>query len=177
MRAYMDPIRHQAVPWSHPAGWKAAQHAILFHLDRYPGARKTILPLAREIECRMQDLAFQMETICAHTCTHCPDPCCLTASVWYDFRDLLCLHLLENPIPIGQPAADYQGVCRFITQTGCSLPRMIRPWICTWYLCPVQSRWVKKQPGGYDRSLLKSLQRIKSLRAGLETQYIERVCR
>jgi hypothetical protein len=177
MRTSKDTTRCQPVPWSRPAGWKDVQRSIHFHLNRHLYIREALLPMAREIDAHLQLLARQMDVICANTCIHCPDPCCLTASVWYDFRDLLSLHLLETPIPIGQPAADYQGVCRFITHTGCSLPRMIRPWICTWYLCPVQSRWLKKQPGGYDRSLLKSLQRIKSLRAGLETQYIERVCR
>lgn len=177
MRACDDSICHPPIPWSHPADWKAAQQSIHYHLNRRPGVRKTLLPRAREMGRLMQDLAIQMETLCANTCSHCPDPCCLTASVWFDFRDLLGFHLLGTPIPIGQPASDYQGRCRYMAPRGCRLPRLIRPWICTWYLCPVQSRWLKKQPGPAGRRLLAALERMKTRRTELETQFLATVCR
>lgn len=177
MRPYNEQTRHPSIPWSHPADWLAAQRSIHFHLNRHGGARETLSPLTREMGRLMQDLAFQMDTLCAHTCIHCPDPCCLTASVWFDFRDLLCLHLLGNPIPIGQPASGYREPCRYITPRGCGLPRSIRPWICTWYRCPAQSRWLKKQSGQAGRGVAASLERMKTCRLKLEKRFLAQVCR
>jgi hypothetical protein len=167
-----DLIHKSSIPWSHPTGWREVHQSILFHLDRHRHVREALLPLAREIEKCLKATAPKMDMICAHTCTHCPEPCCLAASVWYDFRDLLSLHLAGKPIPIGQPIAGYRGTCRFIANTGCSLPRSIRPWICTWYLCPVQTRWLKKQPGAAGRRLLKSLNEMKFRRAELEKRFV-----
>jgi hypothetical protein len=172
-----NPVSPAPIPWSHPSDWKAAQQSIHYHLNRQPGVREAFIPAVREMERLTQDLAIQMETLCASTCSHCPDPCCLTASVWFDFRDLLSFHLLGTPIPIGQPASDYRGRCRYITPGGCGLPRLIRPWICTWYLCPVQSRWLKKQPGSTGRRLLAALERMKTRRSELETQFLATVGR
>jgi hypothetical protein len=176
MPQYNDPIRSSSIPWSHPASWNEVQHSIHLHLDRHRRAMESLMPLAHGIGKHLQVLARQMDMICAHTCTRCPEPCCLTASIWYDLRDLLSFHLLGKPIPVGQPISDYRDVCRFMTNTGCSLPRMIRPWICTWYLCPVQTQWLKKQPDGTRSDLMKYLDEMKTMRAELENRFAAAVC-
>lgn len=160
------------IPWSHPHAWQAAQMSLFHHATRLSGVRETLLPLARVIEACLAELARQMEILAAHTCSYCPDPCCIKASVWYDFRDLLGLHLCGTSIPIGQPISSYGGLCRYLTPTGCTLPRAIRPWICTWYLCPVQKRWLQKQPGDAGRNLELALAQIKVRRAALEKQFL-----
>jgi hypothetical protein len=33
---------------------------------------------------------------------------------------------------------DLDYLIRYWKPKGCVLPRMSRPWICTWYLCPTQ---------------------------------------
>ena len=167
-----NPSLNSSIPWSQRPSWIAAHQSILFHLNQQPEGLESLNQLAGEIEKLLKDLAPRMEMLCAHTCVHCPDPCCLTASVWYDFRDLLSLHLMQKPIPMGQPISDYRGLCRFITGNGCSLPREIRPWICTWYLCPVQTRWLKKRPAAVGRQLLNSLEEIKNRRVALEQKFI-----
>lgn len=176
MSIYDDLIQNPSIPWSQPASWREVQQSLHFHLDGHRPARESLMPLAVGIGKHLHVLARQMDMICAHTCSHCPEPCCLSASVWYDFRDLLSLHLLGMPIPIGQPISDYRALCRFITNTGCSLPRLIRPWICTWYLCPVQTLWLKKQPDGVGQNLLKYLDEMKTMRVKLENRFVAIVC-
>ena len=163
---------NSSIPWCQPSIWSAAHQSIYFHLSQRSECLESLNQLAGELEKLLEELAHRMEMLCAHTCVYCPDPCCLTASVWYDFRDLVSLHLMQKPIPIGQPISDYRGVCRFITGTGCSLPRLTRPWICIWYHCPVQTRWLKKQPAAVGRHLLNSLEMIKTRRAALEQRFI-----
>lgn len=172
-----DPRKNSPIPWSRPTDWQAAQLAIHHHIAGLAGIREFLLPFARRLEARFGAVAFQMEALCAHTCTCCPDPCCSKASVWYDFRDLLGLHLYGKSIPMGQPISDYGNACRYISHSGCMLPRSIRPWICTWYLCPVQKRWLQRQPGDCRRSLELALDRIKTERALLEDKFIAATCR
>ena len=170
MRA--DPLYNTSIPWSHPSSWHAAQLSFNHHTARLSSVRESLLPLAQNIELRLHAVAGQMKALCARTCTYCPDPCCLKASVWYDFRELLGLHLYGKSLPMGQPITNYGDICRYFSHSGCTLPRLIRPWICTWYICPVQARWLRTQPGEAGRNLDRALGQIKSRRSALEEKYI-----
>lgn len=171
-----DPLKNSPIPWSHPNSWQAAQLSLHHHTARLCNIHGFLLPLAEDIEMRLHAVAVQMETLCAHTCTYCPDPCCLKASVWYDFRDLLSLHLFGKSLPMGQPISAYGDICQYFSHSGCSLPRSIRPWICTWYICPVQTMWLGKQPGDLSQRLELAVGQIKSQRAVLENKFIAMVC-
>lgn len=171
-----DPLKNSPIPWSHMNSWHAVQLSLHHHTARFSSVRESLLPLAQDIELRLHAAAVQMEALCAHTCTHCPDPCCLKASVWYDFRDLLGLHLYGEAPPMGQPITNYGDICRYLSHSGCTLPRSNRPWICTWYICPVQASWLRMQPGESGRNLDRALGQIKRRRAALENKFIAMVC-
>ena len=79
-----------------------------------------------------------LDELCMATCTYCPDPCCFSAYAWFDFRDLLFAHLNGLAVPPAQLMTDRKMICRYLGVRGCTLERISRPWICTWYLCPAQ---------------------------------------
>ena len=171
-----DPLNSASIPWSHPSSWSAAQRSFHHHTAQLSNVREPLMGLAQDIEVRLHALAEPMDRLCAHTCTHCPDPCCLKASVWYDFRDLLGLHLYGKSLPVGQPITDYGDICRYSSHSGCTLPRSIRPWICTWYICPVQAKWLRTQAVGAGQSLEEALVRIKKQRFALEERFLAVIC-
>ena len=55
-----------------------------------------------------------------------------------DFKDLLFAHLNGLEIPPAQLMTNRKMICRYLGNQGCTLERISRPWICTWYLCPTQ---------------------------------------
>jgi hypothetical protein len=90
---------------------------------------------------------------------------------------LLFLHLNREPLPPHQLRRDLHEPCRFVGRRGCRLPRRSRPWICTWYVCPLQGQVLERDipGGGVQVDGLRT--RIKSQRAAMETAFLEAVGR
>ncbi len=131
--------------------------------------------MARNIFADLQSTFPLMDELCARTCPKCPEPCCQVAKLWFDFRDLIFLHLNEIHIPDSQPLAHYDDTCRYLGPRGCVLPRQSRPWICTYYLCAVQTARLRKKSRVQLRELDRLLEKIKRNRKKLEDEYIRRI--
>ena len=160
------------MPWASPGSWLAANQAVDYHLQRYHADLKPLTILAREIKSFMNSFFPILDELCAHSCPWCPEPCCLRASVWFDFKDLLFLHFNHLSILPAQPRADLKTPCRYLGSRGCRLPRIARPWICTWYLCPTQTA-ILKNGEAYKREFIDhSIAQIKSGRNLLENEFI-----
>jgi len=113
-----------------------------------------------------------LHELCVDSCPWCPEPCCLKASVWFDFKDLLFLHFNQQPIPPAQPKANLSMPCRYLGPRGCRLPRLTRPWICTWYLCPTQTAKLRNGQQAKRELLNQAMAQIKSERNLLENEFI-----
>ena len=164
------------IPWAPPDQWQAVNRAIRFHCDRYPENFKSAVSLAQKTKRRLQTIFPVLDEMCADSCPWCPEPCCLKASVWFDFKDLLFLHFNEQPIPPAQPKANLNMPCRYLGSRGCRLPRMTRPWICTWYLCPTQKdRLRKEDAAAYDR-LEREMKEIGTARKQMLAVFLQAVC-
>lgn len=79
-----------------------------------------------------------MDRYCSATCHACRDFCCDANGIYFDLPDLIYLLTLDNDLPTGQTRAQRGAPCRYLAKEGCILPRMCRPFICTWYLCEPQ---------------------------------------
>ena len=163
------------MPWASPLAWQAAHQTVDDHLQRYRADLKPLESLACEIKSGLIAVFPILDELCAHSCPWCPEPCCLSASVWFDFKDLLFLHLNKLPISPAQPMADAKTPCRYSGPRGCRLPRIARPWICTWYLCPTQTAKLRNGHQGKGDLLNRAFARIKSGRNLLETGFIHMV--
>jgi len=114
-----------------------------------------------------------LDELCRNTCILCPDPCCLSADVRYDLRDLLFLKLTDQVQPAGQPREMPGKSCRYLGTKGCTLPRFSRPWICTWYLCPVQKSRLLRDNGDSLVKLTTEIKKIQQTRKEMETAFIK----
>ncbi len=160
--------------WKSPAHWQAVNANLAYLLGRCSGpGLDGVWEQTRILwECYRQ-MHPVLDRLCANTCPSCPAPCCLVADAGFDLRDLLFLHLCGGPVPLGQPRGEGRGTCRYLGPSGCLLPRMSRPWICTWYLCPLQKQWFSaNDPAGWDR-LQQALAAAREARNNLEFRFIE----
>ena len=161
-----------APPWRSRSAWREANRSIDIHICRYRARLRPAGAIAREVRCRLSSIFFLLNDLCMATCRHCPEPCCLAASPWYDLQDLLFLHLNFLQIPPSQPIYDDADICCYLGPRGCMLSRITRPWICTWYLCPVQKENLKLRNRQawelFDRTVFE----IKRGREQLETEFI-----
>jgi len=116
-----------APPWGSTTTWKAAKWNLDYLIRLHRPELDRAVNFAREVQFRLESIFPLMDDLCAVTCPWCPDPCCLAAKVWVDFKDLLFLHLCCLQIPPVQLLPDLKIKCRYSSPRGCTLPRITRP--------------------------------------------------
>ena len=149
-----------------------AHQSLSYHLCRRPNVWHKALAVADFLETQLQTLFPILDELCINTCPRCPETCCLTAKIWFDFKDLLFLHLACKPVPLNPPLAALEDTCLYSGYKGCMLPRISRPWICTWYLCPAQVAILRKGDSLQYNLFHRRVREIKILREELEEEFI-----
>jgi len=163
------------IPWEKPSRWREAKWALDRLTLEHRRALENAYRRAADLRRRLHELFPVMEALGRETCTCCALPCCRTARVWYDFRDLLLYRLTAVPLPPIQPASSERSGCRFLTSRGCSVERAARPWICTWYLCPRQKRALPDTGPRSRQAVLSAIEAIGRDRKRLEAEFLAAV--
>jgi len=161
-----------ARPWSSATSWQEVNQTLDYLLWRNRSSLVKATELARVIQSQLETMFPLLDELCAETCPWCPDPCCGVATVWIDFQDLLFLHLSRQKIPPLQLQKEKDGNCRYSGPRGCLLPRLSRPWVCTWYLCPPQTGKLRSMPVRVRENLKNAVRIIKTSRKAMETEFI-----
>lgn len=159
-------------PWQTQESWQAANEAMACAIRGRETDLQRPIHLAAEMLKRIVMLDGIMDSLCAFTCSRCRDACCRHASLWYDFKDLLFIHLSKSALPPGQARGAADRMCRYVTPTGCILPRGQRPFICTWYLCATQKANLQRMAASKVQFLFHSLAALKTGRGQMEDQFI-----
>jgi hypothetical protein len=165
-------IDEDIIPWRTRPLWQAANATVNYLIDRHAHQIFAVKQTAQQIRYSLIAINDMLDALCRRTCAWCPEPCCLSADVRYDFKDLLFLHLTNQPIPQGQPKETRGRKCRYIGVKGCTLHRCSRPWICTWYLCPTQKKRLSKGNSDSLISLTTEIGKIQQLRKAMESAFI-----
>lgn len=166
------PTAQIGPPWHTAEQWREINVTFGYLKRRYGTELNRAQTLAVELQARLTSIFSLMDELCRCTCLSCPKPCCQAATVWFDFQDLLFLHLAGHSPPISQPLHSNGGRCRFLDPGGCRLPRILRPWICTWYLCPAQTSVLHKHRRCLDDAFLQ----IKRFRGLMEDEFVSVIC-
>ena len=166
MNTYRSPI-----PWNTDTLWQEANfslaQAVRKNHSEIAGSRRQAQRIKHQFE-----LTFPiMDRLCLGTCPTCTTVCCNRAWVWADFKDLLFFHLADVPLPEHQLLSRQGDHCRYGGPDGCRLDRLQRPFVCSWYLCPAQTRILNKETAE-KQWLSSALHRIKRLRRQMETAFI-----
>jgi hypothetical protein len=152
--------------------WQESNCALARLLAMHRRGLDRAVTVAGEIRRAIDALAPWMAALCSRTCRFCPDPCCITNTVWIDFRDLLYLHLLDEAIPGCQAVSDPQDACPFLRHRGCRLPWRIRPWMCIQYICPAQRAVLKKAGQAAGLALFDKIRRTRINRIRMEADVV-----
>ena len=161
------------LPWTEHCQWVEANHSVTKLIERHCQSQSKIVLLAEQLRIHLETINPLMDRLCQVTCRFCAEPCCLTAWAGFDFKDLLFLHLSGQPIPISQTRFNQHKPCRYIGVSGCRLPRLSRPWICTWYLCPTQMSRLRKKSQPIQKNYKQMMYLIKKVRADIEEAVLQ----
>lgn len=161
-------------PWATVAAWRAVtaaldHHLHLSHIRRHGKIRQKAGAVLR----LLTRLDRPMDALSRETCPTCEAPCCRRATLWYDFIDLLVMGHCGRSWPPGQPMVAVGAQCRYLGPGGCGLPRIQRPWICTWYLCPRQTAQLEAALPSHRMAVIRMIAGVKRLRKELEGAFID----
>lgn len=163
------------IPWHPPETWREIHESLDHLITRRRAHLRAATEHARRVEAALRSAFPLMEALCAETCPTCAEPCCVVATLWYNFQDVIFLNLAGRTIPPGQPMAAYGGICRYLGETGCTLPRIERPWICTWYVCPDQTAILRSRMKQERMALESCIAEIKAQRKAMEAAFLEAI--
>ena len=164
-------VSKQSIPWTEPGAWRGIQDRIRREIRHGDKTMEYVRRRAWDVAAMIASLVPLMDELCAATCPWCPEPCCLGAKIWFDAKDLLLFHLTGRTPPPAQPIVSWQDRCRYAGPSGCRLDRVLRPWICTWYLCPTQKARLRcREPESWAH-IEKRLGGIAEARKRLETEF------
>jgi len=159
-------------PWGNSANWFEANQSLSHLIKLHRKGLKYAMKLARSIQVCLESIFALMDDLCVVTCLFCPEPCCLHAKVWIDFRDLLFLHLSDQQIPHSQMLPNLKQTCRYWSPRGCILARIQRPWVCTWYLCPAQRANFRLKSPAVQEDFNQTVKAVKASRKEMEAEFI-----
>lgn len=133
--------------------------------------RGFIQSMTREILDAYEWMAPTMEGYCKISCPSCTDPCCDARQIFYNQTDMLCLAALGISPPPGQTRIHPSDPCRYLTPTGCRLPRIARPYVCVWYLCEAQTDLFQEETPSTQRRFISALECLRVNRLKIESLY------
>lgn len=171
----MTPSYH--LPWSSSKSWTQALLSLEMSMHTSWEKLTSSRTIAAQLEGLYRQVDLQLDAVCTLTCPDCNDNCCRRATVWYDLRDLLSVFFITGHFPTAQIKKSSTNQCRHLSSMGCLLPRVERPFICTWYICSEQRQKLDTSSSLKEKtSLLVDIQQIKQARGELEKAFIKAVC-
>ncbi len=169
------------IPWQANMEWfRMEQFIYIIDSVHHSSDFNTLRNHAQSIRFHYESLIDPMVSLCSATCGACKDICCMRATIWYDFKDLLYLYFAFGELPEQQihkleGGAQSERHCCHFTPTGCKLSRLERPFVCTWYICPDQKSLlhsdVEKETVAVD--IQNNLNEIKRLRKQMNTLFCD----
>jgi hypothetical protein len=162
-------------PWGTKELWSEANSTLHYIIENHYKELQKARDIAERLHAEYQLLFPAIENLSTTTCPKCKNPCCLHAKPYFDFRDLIYLHLSNEQIPEMQTIADSSDQCRYITHVGCSLNRSQRPWICTWYICPSQLTIISTESSTTSLQIPLMINKTQKMRYRLEKIFLQSV--
>jgi hypothetical protein len=130
---------------------------------------------ARKLKKLLIESSPLIEEYTAAVCPGCIDVCCRQKHGTHRERDLAYLHALGTPSPPMDGERDPNGHCQFIGQAGCTLPRWMRAFKCTWYFCDPLLAALDEGNARKARRLSAVLQEMVDLYNGLNVEGDEEI--
>ncbi len=119
--------------------------------------------VAHKLKQLLIDSSALIEEYTAAVCPGCIDVCCKQRHGMFQENDILYLHALGREVPPRDQGSLLDGPCELMGPRGCSQPRWLRPFKCTWYFCEPLLKALDDGPPRKARRLSATLQEMADL--------------
>ena len=97
-------------------------------------------------------------------CPHCGNVCCINRHGYYDCADLIYIQALGLEPPAYKEDVRDTDRCQFLSATGCTIERPLRPFRCNWYFCGALLKSMEDGAAKPYRQFIKEFQKIIELK-------------
>jgi len=118
--------------------------------------------LAQKYKKQMLALDPIIESFTSKVCPYCGTVCCRQKFALPNREDIISFWALEVDIPKYDLRRDINSSCQFLSYTGCLIPRLLRPFRCTWYFCDALWLQIEINPPAYN--IEKALRQLRRTR-------------
>jgi len=171
---------HTDILWYTAKKWEQVYLSIKKIDDLHREKLGIVYKTANQIRQKFKEMSGLIEEICSQTCVYCKDICCIRATIWFDLKDLIYIYFGTQKFPehqiIKSPYRNHKKACCHFTKKGCMLPRVERPFVCTWYFCPDQKQYIIPENPNMMQCFNQNLEEIKNLRNKMENEFIRVSC-
>ncbi len=126
-----------------------------------------IRELAHELKDTLITISPFIEKHTAIVCLDCKKVCCADKHGRFGNDDIAFLTALEVDIPHQPIDREETAACRYMTETGCSLQRWMRPYRCTLFFCTPLLKSLEQDDPKLYRAFDDYFQHLISLRTQL----------
>ncbi len=154
-----------------PLQWQQVNKIICSWLNRSDQIARSARSCTRIIKENLEWLDPFFQRYVESSYYRCPDPCCQATNIFFDRADLLYLHSLAASIPPSQTRIKSGDPCLYLTEQGCVLPRIYRPYTCTWFMCDLHYECFGAEQPKIQREFVHRLVTIRLHRRKLSLLY------
>lgn len=130
-----------------------------------------VITKAQEIKKKTDIIDSFIQKNTAEVCPDCKKVCCINKHGHYDYEDLIYIFALGLKPPLYKTDIDDAAPCQFLSDSGCTIERSIRPFRCNWYFCNDLIAYMSKGPARPYREFSSRFQEIQGLRREILSEF------
>ncbi len=108
----------------------------------------------------------------SRVCPYCGTVCCANKFGFPEFADIISFLALGLQVPDYDLDVDEDAICQFIGEKGCILPRLQRPYRCTWYFCDPLMAQIDIGPIKHYRQFIQGVQDLSRTRGDVMRAFL-----
>lgn len=123
--------------------------------------------LAYQLRIATDGVSPFIQQITSAVCPSCEKVCCIDRHGHYNDQDLIYIRALGTEPPSYKEGVIDTDPCQFLSESGCTLERSVRPFRCNWYFCSSLLEYMEQGPPKPYREFIGRFQRIVELRGAM----------
>lgn len=129
--------------------------------------------LAKQLRLAIDEVNPFIQQITSAVCPMCEKVCCIDRHGHYDDEDLIYIRALGVALPSYKEGVADTDPCQFLSVSGCTLERSVRPFRCNWYFCSALLEYMDGIPSRPHREFIRRFRDIVELRKSLLEEYVK----
>jgi hypothetical protein len=146
--------------WHDRETWERINTSLERFFREYRNELTEVERYAQVLASRMAEVSPFIQLNTGAVCPGCEKVCCVNRHGYYDHEDLIYVYAVGLRHPGYREGLEDTDPCQFLSGTGCTLERPVRPFRCNWYFCTSLLAHMEDGPARPYREFISRFQEI-----------------